>query len=363
MAEAPDLGAVIRLADEACLNGRPQDAADALVAVHRLAPGDLPLRVALARTLFRAERWAEAWDAYDVRFELLPGAFPVVSRPGPDGPEPVPIWRGGPQPDALLVMGEQGLGDCVQFARWLPLLRQAGKRVHVSLDPRIRRLLAPLCEGLDLLPPGGGKIAGVRHWVPMLGLPRALGVTPGQMTGAVPYLRADPDRVARWRARIGEGGLRIGIVWQGNPQSPADPNRSAPLAAFAPLAEIPGVRLFALQKGPGEEQQASFPLERLGPEMDNGPDWFLDTGAAQTALDLVVTICTGTAHLAGAMGRPGFVILHGRHADWRWLVGRSDSPFYPSFRLVHCPDRGADWQAAVARVAGMIRAGDIPRAA
>ena len=363
MAEAPDLGAIIRLVDEACLSGRAQDGAAAMRALHRLVPDDVGVRVALARTLFRAEQWEEAWDAYDVRFRLLPGAFPTVTRPGPDGPEPVPIWRGGPQPGALLVMGEQGLGDSIQFARYLPLLRQPGRRVHVSLDVRIRRLLAPLCEGLDLLPPGGGRIAGVRHWVPLLDLPRALGIGSGRITGTVPYLRAEPDRVARMRARIGDGGLRIGIVWQGNPKSPADPNRSAPLAAFAPLAEIPGVRLFSLQKGPGEEQESPFPLDRLGPEMDNGPDWFLDTAAAQTALDLVVSICTGTVHLAGALGRPGFVILHGRHADWRWLAGRTDSPYYPSFRLVHCPDGGADWRAAVEKVTKLIRSGDTPRAA
>lgn len=363
MAEAPDTGAIIRLADEASLDGRRHEAAAAMRALHRMVPGDLAVRAALARALFRAEIWDEAWDAYDVRFALMPAAFPAVTRPGPQGPEPAPVWRGGPQPDALLVMGEQGLGDTIQFARYLPLLRQAGKRVHVSLDPRVHRLLRPLCEGLDLLPPGNGQLAGVRHWVPLLGLPRALGISADRIGGTVPYLRAEPDRVARWRARIGDGGLRVGIVWQGNPQSPADPNRSAPLSAFAPLAETPGVRLFSLQKGPGEEQEAPFPLERLGPEMDNGPDWFLDTGAAQTALDLVVSICTGTVHLAGALGGPGFVILHGRHADWRWLAARTDSPFYPSFRLVHCPNRGSDWRAAVAEVAAQIRAGTIPRAA
>lgn len=97
--------------------------------------------------------------------------------------------------------------------------------------------------------------------------------------------------------------------------------------------------------------------------MDNGPDWFLDTGAAASALDLIVGICTGTIHLAGALGRPILMLAHGRHADWRWLAGRTDSIWYPSLRIVPCPDGEADWRGAAARAAAMIRAGDLPRAA
>ena len=360
MAEAPDLAPLIRLADEACHAGRTREAADAMRALHLLAPDNLAVRAALARTLFRAEMWDEAWDAYDVRFALMPAAFPRVRRNGAKGPEPVPIWRGGPVPPAILVMGEQGLGDTIQFARYLPMLRATGTRAHVVLDARLHALLAPLCAGLDLRPPGDGTLRGVRHWVPLLGLPRALGLKPEQYRGPVPYLRTDPERTVRWRSRIGGGGLNIGIVWQGNPKAPVDAVRSAPLAAFAPLAEIPGVHLFALQKGPGEEQAAPFPLERLGPEMDGGSDWFLDTAAALSALDLLVTVDTAVLHLAGALGRPALMLAHGRETDWRWSVRRTDTIWYPSLRLVHCPDGGADWGAAAASAAAMIRAGDLP---
>jgi hypothetical protein len=142
-----------------------------------------------------------------------------------------------------------------------------------------------------------------------------------------------------------------------------DANRSAPLAAFAPLAAVPGVRLFALQKGPGEEQQAPFPLVRLGPELDGGPDWFLDTAAAICALDLVVTVDTAVLHLAGALGRPALMLMHGRSGDWRWLHAQDVPVWYPSVRLVRCPDGGADWRGAVARAAFLVRTGNLPPAA
>lgn len=358
-----DVAPLLALADEARAAGRVFEAIAALRSLRSLVPGDATVRAALARCLFQAGLWPEAWEAYEVRFDLLPEAFPRVTRPGANGPEPIPAWRGQGQPDSVLVMGEQGLGDTIQFARYLPLLVARGMRVHAVLDPRLHALLAPLAAGIDLRSSGSaGSIPGVRAWLPLMGLPRALGLSPQQYRGRVPYLAADRDRRARMRARIGEGGLRIGIVWQGNPAAPVDHNRSAPLAAFAPLAAIPGVRLFSLQKGPGEEQEATFPLDRLGPEMDGGADWFLDTAAAIEALDLVVAVDTAVVHLAGALGRPVLMLMHGRQGDWRWLHAEETPVWYPSLRLVRCPNGGADWQAAAARAAFLVRTGNLPAA-
>ncbi len=360
-AATADIAALLALIEEARASGRATEAAAALRNLAGLVPGNTTVRAALARALFQAGLWNEAWDAYEVRFEILPAAFPRVTRPGPDGPVPMPIWRGAGQPGAVLVMGEQGLGDTIQFARYLPLLVARGVRVHAVLDPRLHRLLAPLAEGLDLRSSTqAGSVPGVTAWLPLLNLPRALGLTPQQYGGRIPYLAADRERRARMRARIGDQGLRIGIVWQGNPAAPVDANRSAPLAAFAPIAAIPGVRMFSLQKGPGEEQQAAFPLDRLGPELDGGPDWFLDTAAAIEALDLVVTVDTAVLHLAGALGRPALMLAHGQHADWRWLNAADVPVWYPSVRLVRCPDRTADWAAAAARAAFLIRSGNLP---
>jgi hypothetical protein len=359
-----DLAPVLALIEDARVAGRAADAAAALRSLAALVPRDTGIRAALARALFQAGLWDAAWDAYEVRFEIMPAAFPRVTRPGPDGPVPMPIWRGEGQPGAVLVMGEQGLGDTIQFARYLPLLVARGIRVHAVLDPRLHRLLAPLAEGLDLRSSTqAGSVPGVRAWLPLMNLPRALGLTAQQYRGRVPYLAPEPDRLARMRARIGATGLRIGIVWQGNPAAPVDANRSVPLAAFAPLAALPGVRLFALQKGPGEDQQAPFPLDRLGPEMDGGADWFLDTAAAIAALDLVVTVDTAVLHLAGALGRPALMLAHGQHADWRWLHAADVPVWYPSVRLVRCPAGTADWGAAVQLAAALVRTGNLPPAA
>lgn len=358
---AADPAPLIALAEEARQAGRAMEAVAALRALAALVPGDARIRAALARALFQAGLWNEAWEAYEVRFDLLPSAFPRVTRPGPDGPVPMPVWRGQGSPEAVLVMGEQGLGDTIQFARYLPLLVARGVRVHAVLDPRLHALLAPLCAALDLRSSAQpGSIPGVKAWLPLMDLPRALGLSPQHYQGRVPYLSAEAERVARLRDRIGDRGCRIGIVWQGNPRAPVDANRSAPLAAFAPLAAIPGVRLFALQKGPGEEQEAPFPLDRLGQALDNGPDWFLDTAAAIAALDLVVTVDTAVLHLAGALGRPALMLTHGRLADWRWLHAADVPLWYPSVRLVRCPDGGADWQGAAARAAFLVRSGNLP---
>lgn len=343
--------------------GRATEAAAALRNLAALVPDDTAVRAALARTLFQAGLWNEAWDTYEVRFEIMPAAFPRVTRPGPDRPVPIPPWRGEGRPDAVLVMGEQGLGDTIQFARYLPLLVARGIRVHAVLDPRLHRLLTPLAAGLDLRSStAAGSVPGVKAWLPLLNLPRALGLTPQQYRGRVPYLAAEPERRARLRARIGAHGLRVGIVWQGNPAAPVDGNRSAPLAAFAPIAAVPGVRLFSLQKGPGEEQPAPFPLDRLGPELDGGPDWFLDTAAAIDALDLVVTVDTAVLHLAGALGRPALMLTHGQHVDWRWLNAAEVPVWYPSVRLVRCPEGTADWAQAAARAAFLVRTGNLPPA-
>jgi hypothetical protein len=364
-AATPDVSAILALAEDARARGQALEAVAALRNLSALVPGHPPVQAALARCLFQAGLWNEAWDTYEIRFELLPSAFPRVTRRRPDGgAEPLPIWRGQGQPEAVLVMGEQGLGDTIQFARYLPLLAARGIRVHAVLDPRLHNLLAPLTAGMELRSSTApGSIAGVRAWLPLLNLPRALGLSPQHYRGRIPYLAAERDRLTRMRARIGGQGFRVGIVWQGNPAAPVDANRSAPLAAFAPIAALPGVRLFALQKGPGEEQEAPFPLDRLGPEMDGGPDWFLDTAAAIEALDLVVAVDTAVLHLAGALGRPTLMLTHGRNADWRWLHAAEVPVWYPTVRLVRCPDGTADWAAAARQAALLVHTRNLPPAA
>jgi hypothetical protein len=171
----------------------------------------------------------------------------------------------------------------------------------------------------------------------------------------VPYLVADDARVRKWRERLGDG-YRIGINWQGNPKYPSDRLRSIPLAAFAPLAAIEGVRLISLQAQHGLDQLASLPpsmtVETLGEEIVANPDGFRDMAAVMANLDLLVTSDSAPAHLAGAMGRPVWVALRDR-PDWRWLIEGSESPWYPTMRLFRQRRRG-DWAGVFAEIAAAL---------
>jgi len=190
----------------------------------------------------------------------------------------------------------------------------------------------------------------------LLSLPLAFDTALETIPAEVPYLSSDPDRVARWAGRIaGLAGLKVGIAWQGNPGVERllwARGRSIPLAALAPLAGLPGVSLVALQKGVGAEQLQEVPFRHrvldLGPEFDSGPNAFLDAAAVMASLDLVICSDTSIAHLAGSLGRPVWALLH-TSPDWRWLLGRADSPWYPTMRLFR--QSGGGWSDVVGAVA------------
>ncbi len=169
----------------------------------------------------------------------------------------------------------------------------------------------------------------------------------------MPYLTAEPDRVTQWRDRLGANGYRIGVAWQGNPESAAERGRSVPLHHFLPLAQVPGVRLISLQKQHGLEQLHAMPaglrIETLGENFDHGPDAFIDTAAVMQSLDLVITSDTSVAHLAGALGCPVWVAL--KHVpDWRWQLEGDRIVWYPTMRLFRQTQRG-DWEGVFARIA------------
>ena len=180
----------------------------------------------------------------------------------------------------------------------------------------------------------------------MMSLPLAFGTRLETVPAEVPYLRADAERVARWKRRIGGEGFRIGIAWQGRSKGKVDLTRSFALGELRGLSQIAGVRLISLQKDEGSEQLARLPegmkVETLGEEFDAGPDAFVDSAAVMESLDLVISLDTAIAHLAGALARPVWVAL--KHVpDWRWLLDRADSPWYPTMRLFRQPARG-DWK-------------------
>src|SRR5271170_3519077 len=251
-------------------------------------------------------------------------------------------WRGPGRPgERVLVLNDHGLGDTIQFFRYLPLMTAAGVDATFVCPPRLRRLLSSKTSMRFVdAPPAGDEFDAQ---IAISSLPHAFGTRLDTVPAPVPYLAAESALSEMWFRRIGSVGFKIGVVWQGNPAPEADRARSMPLAALAPLAEVAGVRLISLQRGAGEEQLSLLPpsmrVETLGEEFDAGPDAFVDTAAAMTCLDLVVTCDTSIAHLAGALAAPVWVALKS-DAEWRWLTGRADSPWYPTMRLFRQSRRG-----------------------
>lgn len=253
-----------------------------------------------------------------------------------------PAWSGQDiRGKTLFIYHELYLGDMIQLCRYARLARERGARVLLGVQNRLHALLANLGEGIELVGENETPPTFDVH-VPLLSLPLAFATRPATIPGGGRYLTAQPERVARWRERIGAGGFRIGLHWQGSALSSRD-GRAIPLAAFAPLAALPGVRLISLQVGEGAEQIAGVPfsVETLGDDFDTGPDAFVDAAAAIENLDLVVSCDSAIAHLAGALGRPVWLALK-TVPDWRWLMDREDTPWYPSMRLFRQRVRG-DW--------------------
>jgi tetratricopeptide (TPR) repeat protein len=285
------------------------------------------------------------WEGYESRWiagkslaEALGARFPAWSGPGGNA-------------RSVLVLDDHGLGDTIQFVRYLPMMAQAGVETTFVCPAKLHRLLAP-AVGVRLLekPP---EREAFDAQIALSSLPRAFSTRLDNVPAVVPYLSAEPELVRKWAARIGEAGFRIGVVWQGNPNPEADMARSIPLPQFAPLAAVANVRLISLQKGDGVEQLQRLPpgmrVQTLNEEFDSGPDAFVDAAAAIAQVDLVVTCDTSIAHLAGALGRPVWVVLK-KDAEWRWLRDRVDSPWYPTMRLFRQRSIG-DWPTVFAAIA------------
>ncbi len=334
---ATEVSHLFALAEHEIVKGRHTEALILLRFIRSIDPEHTDAAARLALTLFRREQWNDAWDAFDIRFKLM-SAQPSVRIRTPDGgSRELPRWRGGEPPKKLLVMDEQGLGDTIQFMRFLrPLVAQRVEInfvTHEILFDLIRTMQLPI----NLLPSSQpGSVNGATGWTPLLHIPRAFGLDPSSYGNGIPYISADPVRVKSWARKMMPKGFKIGICWGGNPDSPAEKGRSIPLEAFAPLAALPDVRLFSLQKGvPAKEiNDVSFRRELFdfGDDLDGDGKAFLDTAAIMMSLDLIVTVDTSIAHVAGALGRPVHILLR-REPDWRWLAREKDSVWYPTATL------------------------------
>jgi tetratricopeptide (TPR) repeat protein len=256
----------------------------------------------------------------------------------------------------IAVYSEQGLGDTIHFARYLPLLAKRGAKVTFSAPENLTRLLKSLRSGIAIV-----DSIDRREWFDfqcaLMSLPLFFGTELKSIPNDVPYLAPEQDLVSHWKKTIGENGFKIGIAWQGAPGVAIDQGRSIPLSAFVPLERLKGVRLISLQKTHGLEQLDNLPddvvIETLGDEFDDGADAFIDTAAVMNHLDLIVTSDTSIAHLAGALARPTWVALK-YVPDWRWLLDRDDSPWYPTMRLFRQQAAG-DWPSVFATIEQELR--------
>lgn len=340
----PDPGSLVNLSSVQKERAAFPDAEATLRRALAMAPQDPVLLYNWSLLMHLLGRPDEARIGWEQRFRA--GAVPMRAFSQPQ-------WTGDALGSrTLLVHGEQGLGDIIQFARYLPAL--TGK-VMFEAPPRLIRLLSTI-PGIPPLVSADSPLPRFDVVVPLLSLPVRTHVEPVP----APYLSAEPERTALWHGRIGRGGVRIGIAWQGFSGRHEDKGRSLPLVSFAPLASIPGVRLISLQKGEGEDQIGTVPfaVETL-PGLDDGPDAFLDTAAVMGVVDLIITSDTSIAHLAGALGCPAWVALR-KVPDWRWMLERTDSPWYASMRLFRQAQDG-DWGAVFQAMADQIAQRDMTR--
>ena len=275
-----------------------------------------------------------------------------------------PRWDGSdPSGKTILLMNEQGLGDTIHFVRYATLLAKRGAKTIVACPPVLRAVIETV-QGVDGVVDdkavGGGTVTGgdvpqFDFYAPLSSLPGLFKTTLATIPARVPYISADPQRVERWRERLAgdAGNFKVGIVWAGTAAHVNDRSRSAPLAAFAPLAGIEGVTFYSLQKGPPAAQIASPPagmkVVALGDELRD----FADTAALLEVLDLLISVDTSVVHIAGALARPVWTLL-AAGPDWRWMLDREDSPWYPTMRLLRQPQPGA-WPPVMEGVAAELK--------
>jgi len=300
----------------------------------RLAPATREYRINAGMAQLLHGDFRNGWQNYAFR------AAPSV--PGGN------LWNGEPlRGRSILLLSEQGLGDTIQFIRYARLLHREGAQVQACCPASLAEILQS-APGIERVFPDVQPPLSCDWYVPLLNLPKVFGTRAGTIPADVPYLSADPDRVRNWGEWIshvtpGDTQLRVGIVWRGGPDHLNDRNRSLNPSDLAPLQGIPAVTFFSLQKGcrTGCEGLNFVPLPR---ELD----CFADTAALMAHLDLVISVDTSTAHLAGALGRTAWVLLPFA-PDWRWMLGRSDSPWYPGMRLFRQPRRGK-WRPVLNQV-------------
>ena len=308
-----------------------------------IAPADGNLHVHLALAQLTVGDYENGWREFEWRWKS--------TRLNTQRLEfDAPLWDGSDIAGRrLLVYAEQGLGDVIMLARYATILAERGITVIFGCQPPLERLLATVpgmfcaASRFDQTPPFDLQL-------PSFALPHVMGTRLETIPRQVPYVFADPRRAEAWRTALEPiEGFRVGLAWAGSVQNTNDRNRSVPLSAFAPLAEVDGVSFLSVQKG---ERAAEMPppmLRLLPTDFDD----FADCAALMANLDLVISVDTATAHLAAALGRPTWTLIP-YVPDWRWMLERDDSVWYPTMRLFRQTTRG-DWGDVIRRVTEALR--------
>ncbi|MDE2342855.1 MAG: tetratricopeptide repeat protein [Betaproteobacteria bacterium] len=306
-------------------------------------------RFNLSYLLLRQGRFEEGWHCFESRD--WPVAWPMES--------PVPRWQGEPLAGkAIQVVAEAGYGDVIQFCRYVPLLKSAGaSRVILAVYPALKTLLQSL-GGVDEVVSTEDPAREMKpdFRVPLMSLPFLFRTRSDSIPDPLPYLHAPESRKQFWGQQLPQGLLKVGLVWRGNPAHENDADRSLPgLSAFAPLALVPEVRFISLQKDVCDRDAAFAAGSRNRFDTGCRPSDFPDTAALLMNLDLVISVDTAVAHLAGALGRRTWVLLPDYMTDWRWMSAGHHSPWYPGImRLFRQPAPG-DWASVMSEVAGALR--------
>lgn len=300
----------------------------------------------LAHVLLLRGDMEAGWAEYDWRWQLPEFAW----RSHIHAAHARPLWTGEDIADkTILISTEQGLGDIIQFARYLPLVVRKAGRVIVAAHSPVSRLLGSI-EGITIVPILEAPLPDSDVYCPLLTLPRVFATRLNSIPAEVPYLRADPAEQMRWDRRIGGDTLRVGIVWAGNPATKRDRFRSPHLAGVMPLFTVPGVDFIALQMGRGREDLDTTPLPPhvldLGTEITD----LADTAAIMSGLDLMISSCTGPLHLAGALGVQSWAMIPFA-PHFPWLLEQTDTFWYPNMRLYRQEQSGLDWSGVVSRIA------------
>ena len=323
---------------------RPEEAVSSYETAIRIEPEHRNANGHLSHTLLLLGQFDRGWRQYEWRKKL--------DEPIADATYPQPAWSGeAPIAGAtLFIHSEQGLGDTLQFCRYAKLVQRRGAKVIFSVQKPLVRLLQQLDPAIEVTGDDSPPAAFDYHCA-LISLPLAFGTNKSNIPAGTRYLRGEPSRVEKWRRRIGDAGLKVGVCWRGTTIG-AGTEKSFLLNDLYAISKLPEVRLISLQKGDGGDQLNSAPedmhVESFGNELDAGDDAFLDTAAIMESLDLVITADTSVAHLAGALGRPTWVAL--KHVpDWRWGLEGDVTPWYPSMRLFRQKSRD-DWKNVFAQM-------------